>query len=107
MTEATFRELALSLPEAVESAHMNHPDFRVRKKIFATLRYPSAEWAMVKLTPAQQQALVESDPAVFAPVRGGWGLKGATSVRLKAATKDVVHHALRLAWANVAPKVVQ
>jgi hypothetical protein len=104
MTEEAFRQLALSFPEAAESAHMQHPDFCARKKIFATLQYPSAEWAMVKLTPEQQRTLVESDPAVFVPVKGGWGLKGATNVRLKAATKDVVHHALRLAWANVAPK---
>ncbi len=33
MTAADFRRMALALPEAVESAHMNHPDFRVRRKI--------------------------------------------------------------------------
>jgi len=32
-----FRRLALSLPDVVESAHMNHPDFRVGGRIFATL----------------------------------------------------------------------
>jgi hypothetical protein len=30
MTADDFRNLALSLPEASESAHMGHPDFRVR-----------------------------------------------------------------------------
>jgi hypothetical protein len=29
MTPNEFRELALSFPEAIESAHMHHPDFRV------------------------------------------------------------------------------
>jgi hypothetical protein len=38
MTEDDFRRLALGLPEAVESAHMAHPDFREGGKIFATLR---------------------------------------------------------------------
>src|SRR5690606_42156893 len=33
LTGDRFRELALSFPEAVESSHMDHPDFRVRKKI--------------------------------------------------------------------------
>ena len=28
MTAAQFREMALSFPEAVEAAHMGHPDFR-------------------------------------------------------------------------------
>jgi hypothetical protein len=31
MTADEFRSLALSLPEAEEAAHMNHPDFRVRE----------------------------------------------------------------------------
>ena len=30
------------MPEATEGAHMGHPDFRVRGKIFATLGYPFA-----------------------------------------------------------------
>jgi predicted DNA-binding protein (MmcQ/YjbR family) len=38
MTEDDFRKLALSLPEAEESSHMNHPDFRVGGKIFATAK---------------------------------------------------------------------
>ena len=50
MTADEFRRIALSLPEAVEIGHMGHPDFRVRKKIFATLGYPDDAWGMVKLT---------------------------------------------------------
>ena len=40
MTQAEFRRLALSFPETEEKQHMDHPDFRVRGKIFATLAYP-------------------------------------------------------------------
>jgi hypothetical protein len=103
MTAAEFRKLALSLPEAVESAHMGHPDFRVRKKIFATL-WPDECWGMVKLTPDQQALFMQSEPDVFAPVKGGWGLRGATSVHLPSATKEAVRSALVNAWRNVAPK---
>ena len=40
-------------------------DFRVGRKVFATLGYPDIRWAMVKL-PLQQQALfVRSHPEVF------------------------------------------
>jgi hypothetical protein len=39
MTPTDFRRMVLSFPEAVESAHMDHPDFRVGGKIFATLGY--------------------------------------------------------------------
>ncbi len=45
-----FRGLALSFPESEERSHMEHPDFRVAGKIFATLGYPEDGWAMVKLT---------------------------------------------------------
>ena len=104
MTADDFRRLALSLPEAVESSHMNHPDFRVRGKIFATLSPPGGDWGMVKLTPEQQRSFVSAEPAVFAPVKGGWGLRGATNVHLDAATEDSVHRALMTAWRNAAPK---
>ena len=36
MTANEFRKLALDLPEVAEAQHMNHPDFRVRGRIFAT-----------------------------------------------------------------------
>jgi hypothetical protein len=34
MTPDDFRRLALSFPDAVESSHMGHPDFRVHGKNF-------------------------------------------------------------------------
>jgi hypothetical protein len=104
MTVDEFRKLALALPEAVESAHMGHPDFRVRGKIFATLMYPEDGWGMVKLTPEHQRQLVRAEPAVFAPVKGGWGRRGCTQVMLAAAAEPSVRHALGAAWRNVAPK---
>jgi len=83
---------------------MGHPDFRVGGRIFATLGYPRDGWAMVKLTPEQQELFTRAQPQVFAPVEGGWGRAGATQVRLRAARKPAVHEALRIAWSNRAPK---
>jgi hypothetical protein len=37
MTPDQFRSLALRFPGVVESLHMNHPDFRIEGKVFATL----------------------------------------------------------------------
>ena len=37
---------------------------------------------MVKLTPEQQEMLVAAEPAIFVPVKGTWGQRGDTSVRL-------------------------
>jgi len=83
---------------------MGHPDFRVRGKIFATLFYPDESWGMVKLTPEQQEAFVSAEPAVFVPVKGGWGRRGATNVRLRPAKTPSLRVALATAWRNVAPR---
>ena len=105
MTAAEFRKLALALPDAVECAHMNHPDFRVGGRIFATLGYPNAAWGMVKLYPDQQQAFIKAAPKAFAPVKGAWGKKGCTSVFLEKARKPKVQEALHAAWRNAAVRV--
>ena len=104
MTSNEFRELALSLPEAIESAHMRHPDFRVGGKIFATLGYPDKDSAMVKLSLGDQKEFVRTGPAVFTPVKGAWGRQGATNIYLPAATINIVREALNAAWRNTAPK---
>jgi len=104
MTPNEFRELALSLPEAIESAHMRHPDFRVGGKIFATLGYPDENSAMVKLSADDQKEFVRTSPGVFTPVKGAWGRQGATTVYLPAATTSIVRESLTAAWRNIAPK---
>jgi len=107
VTAEQFRRLALSFPEAVESSHMNHPDFRVRGgKIFATLASPDKKWGMVKLTPEQQEEFVRAEPEVFAPVKGGWGRCGATNVLLRVAKSGLLRPAMAAAWCNAAPKTL-
>ena len=101
MTPQQFRKLALSFPGTVESEHMNHPDFRLGGKIFASLGAPSAQWAMVKLTPDQQQALCDANSEAFQPCSGGWGQQGYTNVRLSAAKTADVRSALTLAQEDV------
>jgi hypothetical protein len=107
VTAEDFRTFALSLPDAIESAHMHHPDFRVRGKIFATLGYPDKDWAVAKLTPEQQNLFVQSDSKTFRPAKGAWGRRGNTKIYLPRAKIDIVRDALTLAWRNVAPKHLQ
>ena len=104
MTAGDFRKLALSFPEAIESAHMQHPDFRVGGRIFATLGYPDENSAMVKLSPDEQKEFVRSNSDVFQPAKGAWGRQGSTIVDLPAATMNIVREALTAAWRNIAPK---
>ena len=101
MTPNAFRRIALSLPDALEASHMGHPDFRVGGKVFATIGYPDARYAMVKLTPEQQTKLVAEALKAFAPVAGGWGRRGCTNVLLAAADRTAVKSALESALPRV------
>jgi len=105
MTPAQFRRIALSMPEAGEGEHMNHPDFRVKGKIFATLfTRDDEDWGMVKLKPEQQRQIIKANPKVFEPATGAWGKQGCTLARLAdldvATARDVIFSA----WLNTAPK---
>ena len=104
MSASHFRRAALALPGVVEGAHQRTADFRVGKRIFATLGYPDDGWGMVKLTPEQQSMLVEAEPDIFRPVPGGWGKQGYTNVQLAKADATTLKSALAMAWKNVAPK---
>jgi hypothetical protein len=98
-----FRRIALGMEDAIEGAHMGHPDFRVNGRIFATLHH-DRQWGMVKLTPDQQQKFVREHPTTFVPENGAWGRGGCTAVRLDAVGEDTLGEAMTLAWQNTARK---
>jgi hypothetical protein len=104
MTAKDFRELALALPETEERAHMDHPDFRVAGKVFATLGYPDTSLGMVKLSPEDQHDFTKNYPEIFVPVKGAWGRRGATFVHLELVKNKVLAKALQAAWHNTATK---
>jgi hypothetical protein len=101
MTANQFRKIVLGLDGAVEASHMNHPDFRVSGKIFATIHEGDAQ-GMVKLTPEQQERFLREHPSFFSPAAGAWGRQGSTIVRFADADPDVVGEAATLAWQNIA-----
>ena len=102
MTPEEFRSIALALPGVAESAHMRHPDFRLKGKVFATLGYPIEGWGMVKLSPDQQRDFLKKAPAVFELASGAWGRAGSTVIRLESAKKEVVKAAILTAFRNAA-----
>ncbi len=104
MTPDEFRALALSLPNVVESAHRSHPDFRVDDRIFASLGYPNADCAMVKLTPEQQELVMATEPAIFKPASGEWGRRGSTQAQLARLDATTAKSVLRMAWKSAASK---
>ena len=101
MTAIDFRRLALGLDGAAEASHMNHPDFRVNGKIFATIHEDKVR-GMVKLTPEQQERFIREYPAMFHPAAGAWGRQGSTMVSFADANEEAVGEAMTLAWQNLA-----
>ena len=104
MTAADFRRLALKFPDTSENAHMNHPDFRVGGKIFATLGYPNKDHGVVIAPPDEQTRLIKTYPKVFALAKGAWGKRGSTTVRLEAVDKTTLKRVMEIAWQHKAPK---
>jgi hypothetical protein len=103
MTPDRFRDIALGMAAAVESAHMGHPDFRLEGRIFATLR-PDRGWGMVTLGPDDQSRFVRDHPDAFEPESGAWGRAGCTRVLLDAVAEDALGEAMTLAWQLAAAK---
>jgi hypothetical protein len=104
---ALFRRLALQLPEAVESSHMGHPDFRLNNQIFATLSAEEKGCGVLKLTLDQQTAFITDQPHIFSPVQGGWGRMGMTYIHLKHADESIMAGALQTAYRNLQQKQAQ
>jgi hypothetical protein len=100
VTAAQIRKLALSFPEAEESSHFDVVDFRVRKKIFATIHPGGKTGVLLRLDPDQRAALAASDPATF-QLRGT-----ALQVVFARLTVAAYRQLLEQAWRGTAPKRV-
>ncbi len=82
---------------------MQHPDFRVGGKIFATLS-AAEDYGVVLLSPNEQSEFIATAPESFSPVKGGWGRKGSTQVCLESVDVLTLRKALAAAWRKRAPK---
>ena len=99
----TFRQLALSFPDATELPHFDLTSFRVEKKIFATW-HEKHNRAMLKLPLVDRSVFCSYDNTVFFPVPGYWGSNGATFVDLKKVKKNIFKDALAIAYENAGKK---
>lgn len=101
---ARVRELALALPQTSEAPHFDRLAFRTPRKIFATLSV-SAEDLNLMFNPDLRDFYCEQAPQAFAPVPGGWGLRGATRCDLQHVDEPTLASALKAAHELAAPKV--
>lgn len=104
ITPARLRAVALSFTGAVEVPHMDRAAFRTKRRIFATLP-PDGKTANLLLPLDLQEALCDAIPGAFAPVPGGWGRMGYTTVDLRVVSDADLVRALTEAHAHAsAPK---
>ncbi len=101
----TFRQMALSFPEAEEQPHFEKASFRVKKKIFATL-HEKDKRAVIKLSLIDQSVFCAFDKNIIYPVLGEWGEHGWTMIELSKIKKQMLHDALTVAYCTVAPKAL-
>ncbi len=80
---------------------MDHPDFRVGGKIFATLQ-PAKKTAVVMLSAADQTAALQMNPEAL--TQKYWGKKGYIEVNLDRANAALLRALAQAAWRNFAPK---
>jgi predicted DNA-binding protein (MmcQ/YjbR family) len=64
VSPARVRALVAALADTAEGAHHGHPDFRVKKKIFATLSEDEAR-AAVRISSVEARALAARDTVTF------------------------------------------
>ena len=101
ITAAQIRKLALALPDAVESSHFDVADFRVKKKIFATIHPGGKTGVLLRIDPDLSAGLAESDPDTFERI----GAKGsALKVVFARVQRGQYEHLLRQAHAAVLAK---
>jgi hypothetical protein len=100
-TQEDVRRLALALPEAVEQPHFDRTSFRIRGRIFATMR--GAEPVVnLALPPDLAASVLETEGEPARPI--SWGkLRGWISLDLQAARPGLLEQLIPAAWSRAAP----
>jgi hypothetical protein len=97
-----LRRIALSLEGTTEAPHFDRTAFKVAR-IYATLA-ADGRTANLKLSPEEQEFKCMLAPEAFAPVPGGWGQQGWTTVTLSALSAPELGDVLETAWRHALPK---
>jgi hypothetical protein len=106
MNAASFRRMAMALPDTSDAAHFDRTAFRTPQRIFATMPADGRS-ANLKLPAATQLRVVRDHPDAFEAITGGWGRQGWTTVTLASIDKAVLLPILLEAHALAAVKVTK
>ena len=92
----TVRQLALSLPDAVERTSYGTPAFFVKKKLFARL-LEDADTVVIKIDFAQRQILMQAKPQTYF-ITDHYLNYPMMIVRLSKVTRTALRDLLKDAW---------
>lgn len=113
VTVETFRQMALSLPGAIELPHFDRASFRVNlpgrqagKRIFATMD-EKKNIAVLMFSPLEQSVFCSFDKTIIYPVPGGWGRQGCTIFELSKIKKAMMKDALTVVYKEVLAKTTK
>jgi hypothetical protein len=95
-TAAQIREIATSFEGTVEEPHFEKTSFRMKKKIYATLK---GTVLVVKLSEVDQSVFVHID-GVY-PVPKKWGKHGWTIFEIDKLSLDIVRDGLSKSYALI------
>lgn len=102
VTAVEFRDLALGLVGTTAAPHFDRTAFKVAR-IYATLA-PDGLSGNLKFSADEQALKCLTAPELFAPVAGGWGRMGWTTVALPGIDPAALLLALEAAWRDAQPK---
>jgi hypothetical protein len=102
VTAEEAREFALAFDDASAAPHFDRTAFRTPRRIFATLARDGSNMNLM-LDRDLQEFCCDQAPDAFAPVPGGWGLRGATRCLLRYADRRTFRLTAAHDRANSAP----
>ena len=102
VTAARFAEIAMALDGAISAPHFDRTAFKVNRT-FATLA-ADGKSANLKFTPDEQEFHCMMNETAFAPVSGGWGAQGWTTLTLAEISDEELAIALETAWRYAVPR---
>ena len=102
VTATAFAALCMALDATTAVPHMGRTAFRTPRRIYATLA-ADERTANLGLPGPLQDLLCNAQPDAFAPVSGGFGRMGWTTVTLAAVDEATLVEVLQGAHALAAP----
>src|SRR5215467_14150629 len=103
LTEASFKKIALSFPEAHEKSSYGQPSIFIAKKFFTRLRRENDSIVLIVGSIDEREMMIESDPKTF-HITEHYRNYPSVLVRIGRINEKALHAMLERRWRSIAPK---